>query len=161
MAWYHLVVFLHLVCVVGGFGFLAYNGVFLSLLRRRRATSVGAIQAHGDISQLAELLIFGAFIFGVAAVGLSSSYGFGQAWVAAGMGLWAVDVGVLHGFIRPQQRRYRAVTLALATTPVVTGVKPPEVDELYRLERMIAAGWALFNVIVVAVMFLMVFKPGS
>lgn len=158
--WYRILVFLHLVCVVGGFGFLAYNGVYLNLLRRRGATSPGAIAAQGDLSQLAEILIVGAFLFGIGAVGASASYSFGEAWVPTSMGLWVVDMGVLHGFIRPQQRRYAETATVLSNTPVQPGVVPSEVAQLDRLERSIAAGWALFNVVVVAVIYLMVFKPG-
>jgi len=161
MALYHVLVFLHLVCVVGGFGFLAYNGVYLSLLRRRGTMMPSALDANRDLSQLAELLIVGAFLFGIGAVGASPHYRLGQAWVATAIALWVIDMGVLHGLIRPRQRRYAAVAAALVGEGPAPGGAPPAVAELDRLERVIAAGWALFNVVVVAVIFLMVFKPGG
>jgi uncharacterized membrane protein len=161
MAVFHVLVFLHLVCVIGGFGFLAYNGVFLNLLRRRGAVVPGAIEANRDISQLAELLIVGAFLFGIGAVGESAHYTLGQAWVATSIALWVIDLGILHGLIRPRQRRYTEVAAGLVAAPVVQGSTPPQVAELQRLERAVAVGWALFNVVAVAVIFLMVFKPGG
>ena len=159
--WFNLVVLLHLLCVIGGFGYLGYNGIFLYLLRRRGAGgSVGALAANRDLSQLAELLVMGAFVFGVAAVGLSHEFNFGQVWVGAAMGLWALDIGILHGWIRPRQRRFVVVADQLATTETEAGATPPGLADLNRLERAISGGWGAFNIIVVAVVYLMVFKPG-
>ncbi|HWG72719.1 MAG TPA: hypothetical protein VG184_01560 [Acidimicrobiales bacterium] len=160
--WFKLLVFLHLVCVIGGFGYLAYNGVFLAVLRRRSAAaSVGAVGANRDLSQLAELLIVAALVFGVAAVGQSKTIGFDQAWVSAALALWVLDLGILHGFIRRKQRRYAVVAAELAGTVIPPGASPPGAAELDRLERAMSGAWGVFNLVVVAAVYLMVFQPGS
>ncbi len=43
---------------------------------------------------------------------------------------------------------------------VIGGAEPPEIAELAALEKWIAAGWGVFNVIVLIVLYLMVFTPG-
>jgi len=159
--WFNLLVFLHLVCVIGGFGYLAYNGIFLYLLRRRGGDeAAGALAANRDLSQLAELLIVAAFAFGVAAVGASHNFSFRQAWVGTAMGLWVVDMGILHGWIRPKQRQFLAAAEALAVAETEGVATPPGLAALNRLERAISGAWGIFNVVVVAVIYLMVFKPG-
>jgi hypothetical protein len=159
--WYHLLLALHLVCVVGGFGYLAFSGVFFAGMRRLGdAALAGALQVNRALSQLAELLIVAAFVFGVAAVGASHTVKFSQGWVGGVIAAWIVDMGVLHGYIRRLQRRYAAVA---ATVPAVEpgAAPPPQVAELDGLERSISAGWGIFNLVVVVAIVLTVFQPGS
>lgn len=161
---YHLLVLGHLLCVIAGFGALAYNGLFLSLARRRGAAGLTAMDVNRQVSGLAELLVYGAFLFGVAAVATSSSHWtFGQGWVAAALGLFVVDVGILHGVIKRNQRRYLALADRLAALSLDAGGRPGagDVARLDSLERRVAAGWGAFNLVVVAVVYLMVFRPGA
>ncbi len=159
---FRIFVLLHLVCVVGGFGALAYNGLYLSLARKRKVGTAAVVEVNRQVSGLAELLVYGVGLFGIAAVGSSNStYGFGEAWVSAALVLYVTDLAILHGWIRRHQRRYAAVSAALvaATATPVTG-RPPEIAEMAVLERRIAAGWGVFNAIVLIVIYLMVFTPG-
>jgi hypothetical protein len=164
---YRILVMFHLVCVIGGFGALAYNGLFLSLAKRRGSPGMAAIEINGQVSGFAELLVYGAFLFGIAAVATSSSkWGFGQAWVSAAFALFIVAVGVLHGMIKPAQRHYHSLSVGLAGAPAVqggggSGDRSAEVSQLNALEKRISLGWGLFNLIVVVVIYLMVFKPGA
>jgi hypothetical protein len=162
---YWLLVLGHLLCVVGGFGALAYNGLFLSLARRRGAAGAAALEVNQQVSGMAEMLVYGAFLFGIAAVAASSSHwSFSQAWVSTAFGLFLVDVGILHGLIKRSQREYQALSTRLAAVPAggVGGeAGPADVERLDALERRVSVGWGLFNLIVVAVVYLMVFKPGS
>ena len=160
---YNVLVFLHLFCVVGGFGGLAYNGLTLALASRRGPDSRAVLEVNAQVSGLAELLIYGAFLFGLAAIGAShKTYGFGQAWVSAAVALYVVEIGLLHGLIRPAQRRYAATAEELSTVTVPTpDVRPPQVAVLDTLSRRISIGWGVFNVVVVVVVYLMVFKPGA
>jgi hypothetical protein len=159
--WYHLLLVLHLVCIVGGFGYLAFSGVFFAGVRRHGDTALsGALEVNRSLSQLAELLLVAAFVFGIAAVGASPDIKFSQGWVGGVIAAWVVDFGVLHGWIRRIQRRYVAVATALPPTRA-GGATPPEVAQLDSMERAISAGWGVFNLVVVAAIVLTVFQPGS
>jgi uncharacterized membrane protein len=157
---YDILLSLHLLCVVGGFGYLAYSGLTL-ILGRRRGASIGTLEVTLQISTLAELLVYGAFVFGIAAVGSSHVWKFSQTWVSAALALYLVDVAILHAVIRRSQREYVGLARALATTAAPIPGRPPEVDRIEALERRIALGWGGFNVIAVVVVFLMVFQPGA
>ena len=159
--WYNLLLVLHLVCIIGGFGYLAFSGVFFAGVRRRGDAALsGALEVNRSLSQLAELLLIAALVFGIAAVGASHTIKFSQGWVGGVIAAWVVAFGVLHGWIRRTQRRYVAVasTLRQAATG---GSPPPEVAQLDSMERALSAGWGLFNLIVVAAIVLTVFQPGS
>jgi hypothetical protein len=159
--WYHLLLALHLACIIGGFGYLAFSGVFFSGVRRQGDAALsGALEVNRSLSQLAELLVIAALVFGIAAVGASHTIKFSQGWVGGVIAAWVVDFGVLHGLIRRKQRRYVSVAATLA--PVDRGAPaPPEVVELDSLERAMSAGWGVFNLVAVVAIVLTVFQPGG
>lgn len=162
MTGYHILVMLHLLCVIGGFGALAYNALYMSLAQRRPAGGTGAvIEVNTLVSGLAELLIYAALLFGIGAVASShSTVKFSQAWVSAAFGVYIVAVGVLHGWIKRHQRLY-ARLVAKLESGADPSTQQTDVVELQKLEKRVGFGWGVFNVLVIAAVYLMVFKPGG
>lgn len=161
---YQLLVLLHIVCAVGGFGAMMYRGFVLDLARRRGsagAAEAGVIAVYGQVSQFAEILIYGVVVFGVAAIGESGhSAEFHRAWVVAALVVYFVMVGVLHGVVRPAERAYRRTILELAQVPPVKPpARPPQLAQLDSLHRRISGGTGLVNVLLLGALYLMVFKP--
>jgi uncharacterized membrane protein len=158
---YNVLVMLHLLCVIGGFGAVAYNALYVSIAQRRPQGGAGAVlEVNGLVSSLAELLIYAALLFGIGAVAAShSTVKFSQAWVSAAFGVYIAAVGVLHGWVRRNQRDYTAVVRKLES-----GAEPSTQQQdlalLQRLEKRVGFGWGVFNVLVIAAVYLMVFKPG-
>jgi hypothetical protein len=162
---FKILVLLHLLCVIGGFGAVAYNALYMSLAQRRPGGGTGAvIDVNTLVSGFAELLIYAALLFGIGAVAASrSTIKFSDAWVSAAFAVYLVDVGVLHGWIKRYQREYSAVVARLETGAAGAEEESVDVDvaQLKHLERRISLGWGVFNLLVVAAVYLMVFKPGS
>jgi uncharacterized membrane protein len=161
---YRILVMLHLLCVIGGFGAVAYNALYVSLAQRRpgAAGSSAVLEVNMLVSGLAELLIYAALVFGVGAVTASNSQiKFSQGWVSGAFAVYLADIAILHGWIRRHQRRYTAVIRLVEEARPAPGTRPLEVTELEMLERRVALGWGVFNLLVVAAIYLMVFKPGS
>ena len=159
---YHLLVLFHIISAVAGFGGLAYRAFVLDLARHRGdAAAAGVLAVYGQISQLAEALVYGVGIFGIAAVAVGGGHRYFQkAWVLAALVIFVVMVGLLHGLVRPAERRYRAVMLELAQTPALAPpARPPQLAELDRLRQRVGAGMGTFNVLLLAALYLMVFKP--
>lgn len=162
MTGYHILVMLHLLCVIGGFGALAYNALYMSLAQRRPAGGTGAvIEVNTLVSGLAELLIYAALLFGIGAVASShSTVKFSQAWVSAAFGVYIVAIGVLHGWIKRHQRLYAGLVAKLESG-ADPSTQQADVVELQKLEKRVGFGWGVFNVLVIAAVYLMVFKPGG
>jgi uncharacterized membrane protein len=211
---FEILVLLHVLCAVGGFGAVAYNGLYTSLAARRPDGGTSAVlEVNRLVSGLAEMLIYAALLFGVGAVAAShSTIKFSSPWVSAAFGVYLLAIGVLHGWIRPNQAKHIEVVKRLeapagpescgdcgdcgvcetpglrqaegASQPSRPGVSaaeptnpeavvdladaPPaprstahDVADLRRYERFINAGWAGFNLLVVAAVYLMVFQPGG
>jgi hypothetical protein len=161
---YHLLVLLHIICAIGGFGAVMYRGFSLDLARRQGsagAAEAGVLAVQGQVSQFAEILIYGVVVFGVAAIGESGhSSEFSKAWVIAGLVVYFVMLGVLHGMVRPAERSYRSTLLELAqVSPMKPPARPPQFAQLDSLRRRISAGTGLFNVLLIGALYLMVFKP--
>jgi hypothetical protein len=163
--WFDLLVLLHVLCVIGGFGAVAYNSLYLTLAARRPAGGTAAVlEVNTLVSGLAELLIYAALLFGVGAVGAShKTITFSDAWVSAAFAVYLVDIAILHGWIRRNQRAFAAVVRRLETpdrSPAGLASRETDVAEFKRLERRVGVGWAVFNLLVVGAVYLMVFKPG-
>ncbi len=161
---FKILVMVHVVCVVAGFGALAYNGLYLSLAQRRPQGGTGAVlEVNKMVSGLAEALVYAAILFGIAAVGASHKrFGFGDAWVSAALAVAVVDIGILHGWIRPNQRRYTDLVRKLEA-PLGPGesaeTRAPDAMRLQTQEKRVGFGWAAFNVLVIGAVYLMVFQP--
>jgi hypothetical protein len=160
---FKILVLLHILCVIGGFGAVAYNALYMSLAQRRPGGGTGAvIEVNTLVSGFAELLIYAALLFGVGAVTAShSTIKFSDAWISAAFAVYLVDIGVLHGWIKRYQRQYAATVSRLEAPGAEAGSVEVDLAQLKQLERRISLGWGVFNLLVVAAVYLMVFKPGS
>jgi hypothetical protein len=159
---YQFFVLLHVICVVGGFGAIAYRSLVLDLARRRGyAAAAGVLAVFGQVAQVGEILLYGAGLFGFLAVAVGDDQtSFSRPWVGAALGVFVVMIGLLHGLVRPAEHRYRAAMLELAQAPAMAPpARPPQLAELDRLYRRIGAGMGVFNVLLLGVLYLMVFKP--
>ena len=159
---FHVLELLHVICVVAGFGGLAFNALYMSLAQRRPKGGTSAVlEVNRMVSGLAEALIYAAILFGIGTVAASHKHiGFGDAWVSAALAVAVVDVGILHGWIRPNQRRYAHVVARLET-PAAEGVsRDGDVASLHSYEKRVGLGWGAFNVLVIGALYLMTFQPG-
>jgi hypothetical protein len=166
---YKFLLLLHIACAVLGFGATAFNGLYRARARNRGGREGAAIlEANGDAGRIAEFFIYAVFILGVLVVATSkSAWKFSDGWLSAAMVIYLIDVGVLHGFVRRNQKRYAELAAELtglsdpSAPPQTTGGRPAEVSELEQLEQRIQLGWGIFNALFLIAIYLMVFKPGQ
>jgi hypothetical protein len=159
---FNLFVLLHIVCAVGGYGALIYRGWVLDLARRRGApASAGVLSVYGQVSQVAEVLIYGVLVFGIAAIAVTSDHQlFRKPWVVAAFIVYLAMLAVLHAIVRPAERRYRRAMLELAQTPAMAPpARPPQLAEMDTLYSRVAVGMGTFNLLLLGALYLMVFKP--
>jgi hypothetical protein len=156
---YRLMLLLHIACAVLGFGAVAFNGLYRLRARHRGGDEeLAVLDVNGEVSRVAEILIYAAFVFGLLVVFTSSSeWKFSQSWLSTAMLLYLIDIGVLHGLIRRSERQYAVL---LGTVNGGRGGPPGGVAELERLEQRIRLGWSIFDLIFLVILFLMVFTPG-
>ncbi len=112
---FEILVLLHVLCAIGGFGAVAYSGLYTSLASRQPNGGTSAVlEVNRLVSGLAEMLIYAALLFGIGAVAAShSTIKFSSPWVSAAFGVYLVDIALLHAWIRPSQRTHAAVVRRL------------------------------------------------
>jgi uncharacterized membrane protein len=152
---YSIVLILHVVCAVVGFGAVATTGVQAWRARggldSPSAESVRRYFKPGV--NWAARLLYGVPLFGFLLLALShGTFDTADGWVTAGLLLWLVAAGVAELVVWPGERD---IQRSLADAPP-TGAPGPG---LVRTCRHVAAGAGLLAVVFLAATVLMVGKP--
>ena len=159
---YNLLLVLHLVCVVVGFGAVSLNGLYLA---RTRQLPTGQRLAVGEVngfasSKVAEMFVYLVPFWGFGLSGMAKeSYPVHKPWVLATLVLWIVWVGLWHAVVRPGTRRMLEAERELAAAPEV-GADDARVALVESTGRKLMPVYTVLNLLVVASIALMVFKPG-
>ncbi len=165
---YNLVLVLHLVAVVYGFGTVALNAVRGADAKKRPGPGGLAIgESMHNVNMVAEKIIYVVPVLGFALVGLSDGvWEFSQTWVWLSLVLYMVGIAVSHGVLIPAEKRMNelATELVAAGTPptgAAAGGPPPQVAEMEQIEKKkLAPAGGFLNLLVVVIIGLMIFKPG-
>lgn len=111
---YDVLVALHVVCAVVGFGAVAVSGVYGAIGRTAgaagsRPESVDEVRRFFRSGSAVEHLLLVAPVFGIAAMSVRPGGSeFGQLWAIAGLVIWVAAGGLLLGVVRRAERRIRA-----------------------------------------------------
>lgn len=108
---YDLLVALHVVTAVIGFGAVAVTGAYGALGRRadQAPDTARDVQRYFASPTRLEYLVLVAPLFGIAAMGVRPGGSeFGAVWALCGIGIWVAAGGVLTAVVRPAERQIRA-----------------------------------------------------
>ena len=164
---YDLVLVLHLLTVIVGFGTVVLNGIYGAEAKKRQGPGGLAIgEAVEKVGGVAEKVIYLVPVFGIALVFMSDgNWDFGQTWVWLSLLLYVIGIGVSHGVLIPSERRMNALGRELvAAGPPPAGAPtagpPPQVAEMEALGKKMGGAGMFLNLLLVVIVALMVFKPG-
>lgn len=163
---YKVVIVLHVLCAIVGFGTVFLNALYGQQAKARRGSEGLAIaQANYHVGEIATYFIYGVVVSGFLAVLASDDvFTFSQIWVGVSMLLYVVALGLSHGVLRPNLRRMQGLMgeLVAAGPPPAgaTGGPPPQVAEIEQRGKTVAATGATLNLLTVVILVLMVWKPG-
>ncbi len=143
---YRLVLVVHIAAAVVGFGAIALNGMYASQAHRRGGAEGAAIgEANRAATRGAALFVYAVPLLGIALILLSDgTWGFDQLWISLSFLLYIVAAGLLGALVIPAQKRISAAS-----------------GDLGRLQTKVATGTAAINLLVVALLALMIWKPGA
>lgn len=164
---YKFVLVLHLMTAIVGFGSVFLFGVFGSKAQARGGREgVAVAEVTVEVGKhWSEWFIYAVPIFGILLVLVSDDvYKFSQAWISLSFLLYLVGIGLSHAVHFPNLHRMNELARQLvAGVPPDgggTGGPPPQVAELEARGKKAAAVGGILNLLVVAIVFLMVWKPG-
>lgn len=159
---YKIVLVLHLATAIVGFGGMAVTGYLGALAAARGAREGAAIgEAVGKGYTFSEWPVYAVPILGIILVLLSEDvFTFSQLWITLSFLLYILAIGLLHGLHLPTVRRINALLAEIAASPPSGAGAPPEAAELDRMGARAGAVGGALNLLTLAVLVLMVFKPG-
>ena len=149
---YMLLKIVHIVTVVAGIGAVSLNGLYGAKAKAAGPNGGVAIsQANFDVSKVAEYFIYAIPVTGIVMMLLTDehSWEWSQTWVWLSIVLYVAGLGITHGVMVPSSRRM----IELLSSG------PPN-DETSALEKKLAGGGTTLNLLAVAIIVLMVWKPG-
>ena len=160
---YKLLLLLHILSIVIGIGGVTLNGVFGREAKQRQGPEGRAItEAVEYVSRIAHYVIYLIPVFGILLV-LSSDdiYEFSDTWVWLSIVLYLIALGVSHGVLTRNTRLMIMLMRDMEATPPTGGGPPPQVAQLERLGRMQGIGGGTLHLLLVALLALMIWKPGG
>ena len=163
---YKLVLVLHILTAIIGFGAVFLNGIYGQQAQSRRGSEGLAIsQANFLVSRVAEYFIYAVFVFGVLLVVLSDDvWDFSDSWIVAAIVLYVIGLGLSHGLLRPNVRRMIALQeelVAMGPPPAgaAGGAPPRQVVELEERGGRVRIAATVLQLNLVVILLLMVWGP--
>lgn len=163
---YKLVLLLHILAAIVGFGGVLLNGVYASRAKKRPpAEALAVVEANAWVSiKVAEIFIYLTAVFGLGLVGLSDKvWKFSQTWVWLALVIYVIALGLSHGLLMPRVKKLIALMRSIAGGSPTGGPGPaPEAAEAEaaKLEPQIGGISVVLDLALVAILVLMIWKPG-
>ena len=164
---YDLLLLLHILVAIVGFGAVFLNGIYGAQAKSRQGTEGLAIaQANFLVSSVAEYFIYAVFVTGLLLVLISEDvWEFGQTWVWLAIVFYLAVIGISHGVLQPNVKRMIGLMEQLAhmgppPAGSAAGGPPPQVMELEERGKRVGLASTALHVILVIILYLMIFKPG-
>lgn len=162
-AGYNVFLLLHVLCAIVGLGAAMVSGLHINKARQLPPEQgLAVIETNSFVSmKVADIFVYLVAIFGFGLVGMSDKfYQFSQLWVWLSIVLYIVWLGLSHGAMRPRIKRLVATQRELIASPP-TGADDARVATLAAAGKQVGVFSAVSNLIVVAILVLMIWKPGA
>ena len=163
---YKFVLVLHILSVIIGFGSVFLADVFAMKARARGPRdSLTVNEVLTDVAEhWSSWFIYAVPLLGIGLILLSDDvWKFSQTWISMSFLLYIVALGLSHGLHFPNLRRMNAIGAELAAggSSPAGGGPPPQVAEMEARGKRAAAVGGILNLIMIAILFLMIWKPGA
>ena len=168
---YRILLVLHILCAIIGFGAVYLNALYGQQIRKRRgAEGIAIYEANFFVTGIGQYFIYAVFVFGFILVAASNAWKFSQTWVWLAMTFYVIALGVSHGMLLPAVRRMGVLMKELAAAGPPPGANPsqgppagppPQVAELGTLGQRVGVTGAFLDIMVIVILALMVWKPGA
>lgn len=161
---YRLLLVLHIVAAVIGFGTMFAAGFYGLAAKASRGKEAQAIAeaTYKVTTTVGEWAIYAVPLLGILLILTSDdTWKFSQVWISLSFLVYVGALGLVHGVHLPNIRQMNALLGQLAAGPQPgAGGPPPQVAELEARGKKAGLVGGILNVAWVLVVFLMVFKPG-
>ena len=162
-ALYNVVLVIHILATVVGFGgFIAHSMYNAKALRSTASEASVIFGVTIDVSKIATYAIIAVMPLGIVLISLSQSddvaqtFSFGALWVSASFVLWFAMLGVTGAMITKNLKAAAARVAAIDPSTVVS-----EDAEAVAALKKVGAGDAVLQILLVVTIVLMIWQPGN
>lgn len=155
---YNIVLLLHIVTAIVGFGGVIAHGAYNARAFASKAGEAAVLLRNTQaVTKVAHFALYGLFLLGIVLIALSdSAISFAAPWVSASFVVWFAVIGVAHGMVRP----------AVAALTERAGELAPDTDmssdeEVTGMAKKLAVGEGVTQLLLVVALVLMVWQPGN
>jgi hypothetical protein len=148
-----------------GFGAVFLNGLYGQQAKSHKgAEGLAIAEANELVSKVGEYFIYAVFLLGILLMLIGDPvHKFDQTWIWLAMALYLGAMGISQGLLIPRVRRLIALQRELVSSgpPTAGSGPPPQVEQMEKLGKQIGMYGATLNVMLIVILVLMIFKPGS
>lgn len=160
---YDLILFLHILTVVVGFG-SAFVWPYLASQARAESPEISLFTSRISLAganMLTTMFIYAAGATGLILVIIGDSWEFSQTWISIAFLLYFAAIGVALGLHKPNLKAMLALQEELAQgVPGKGNAPPPQAIELGERGKKAAMFGGILHLLFVLLLLDMVFKPG-
>jgi hypothetical protein len=160
---YNILLLLHILSAIIGFGGVILNGLYAAKARQRPpAEALAVMEVNTFVSlKVAEVFIYLTALWGFGLVGMSDkAITFGDTWVYLAIIVYGVALGLSHGLLQPKVKRMVELQREVVAGPPPQG-PPPQATEMAALGKQIAPVSMVLDLALVVILVLMIWKPGA
>ncbi len=157
---YNLVLLLHILCAIVGFGGVILNGVYAARARQLPPEqNLAVMEVNSFVSmKVAEIFIYLVAIFGLGLVSMGD-WSWSSLWIWVAIVLYVLSLGVSHGALMPAARKMLDLQRELVAAGPPAGGPPPQAAQLEALGKRVGGLSMVLNLSLVAILVLMIWKP--
>jgi hypothetical protein len=159
---YKTLLVLHILTAIVGLGAVMLNGLYAAQAQKWQGPPARAIsEANFFVSNIGEYFIYAIPVFGILLVLASDeAWKFSQTWIWMAMLLYVVAIAISHSVLIPGHKKINALLAEMEQGPPPAGGAPPQVAQIQEIGKKQAGAGTLMNLFVVALLVLMIWKPG-
>lgn len=152
---YDLVLLLHIVTVIVGFGGVIFNNVYdLRSAATESGSDLAVTGATLHVFGWAEKVLYLVPVFGILLVVMNDGFSFSDAWISASFVVYVVAIGLLHGLILPSHRSLVALLQSASEGDIDAGA-------ITQTRTRLRIGNSALNLVLVVAVYLMIWGPTS
>lgn len=159
---YKLLLLLHILSIIVGIGAVMLNGVYAAQAQKRPGPTGRAVsEANEAVGKIAEYVIYTIPLWGLLMIMFSGgAWKLSQTWVWMAILLYVAAIGIAHSVLIPGHRHINELLAEMEQGPAPAGGPPPQVATIQEIGKRQATFGMVNNLLVVALLVLMIWKPG-
>jgi len=152
---YDLVLLLHIVTVIVGFGGVIFNNVYdIRSASTDPSSDLAVTGATLHVAGWAEKVLYLVPVFGILLVIMHDTFSFSDAWISASFVVYIVAIGLLHGLIFPSHKKLVSLLQTASSGDI-------DAAAITQTRTRLRIGNSALNAVLVVAVYLMIWGPNS